>query len=781
MSQSSMTLIARSFDLMSALVRAADPASAVAKSTQDLIKWLARERIDELSFATCAKQARGLAYPNENGLVIRDSIEESDQGLKGLLKGAPLNLVISASLGRMMARDVDFCYLVSTVSVLTNYWDPEGTTDILCSMMLDSGENQHGVSLLYQAQRDPIKAVMSKIVESILINVVNTGHQVGPLPDELRSLHPHVILDREFAAIVMGIQRTREGVLLLSDYFIGDVTTWLFYHFDGLLEISIAGAIVLSKKLGPSSQVVRIVIHQLCDAAVCSNRTSIEASIATGDGTKKVFMKGLSPDDAPPEIPRPQSARRKPLYLEGPTADSIHGPFKDIGLNRSESNHICAVAKKMTSWLLDIALEYEDLRFAQPSFKATSDGSSGSLRVRDLLLRHPGLMQKQTGHIESSAPIFKRPLDDDQDDNDHLEPLSGSHDPLSKLSRILNCFPMVLDMLDAIQKRCTCSVCETNGSMDDSKAGCLRYLACEELLVLIAHAISDGLGAKDVSGLSNRQDMARAVVELFDSLLQHQQIAWNDWFRVFSCTASGIPFETLKTPKDMDHTPTHVNRGKSLIASQYGCYVAVVPWVDLQQAVRVKGCFGLELFEGNIKGLPEELAFLQSEQPSPITQSLSEIPDSTFSSEDNTRAEFSTAIFRVQSATYRLVTFVKTATHLRLIDPVQALSGLMRSQFPRCTHSSGSETSSRLQTYMFDDILACWADSIGHEAAVQATYILDDRIKFNVAVALSAMGSVIRDVSSCCLSCAEAQVKPKSNTPRRLIQTTALSHSRLLR
>ena len=104
---------ARAFDLCSALVNASQPTSAIVRSTQDLLKWLARERVDEYSFTKCAEKARCLAYPNANGVTIRNQIEEADKRLH-TVRGAPIGLLVSGSLGRLMARDADYCYIVST-------------------------------------------------------------------------------------------------------------------------------------------------------------------------------------------------------------------------------------------------------------------------------------------------------------------------------------------------------------------------------------------------------------------------------------------------------------------------------------------------------------------------------------------------------------------------------------------------------------------------------------------------------------------------------------------
>jgi hypothetical protein len=82
--------------------------------------------------------------------------------------------------------------------------------------------------------------------------------------------------------------------------------------------------------------------------------------------------------------------------------------------------------------------------------------------------------------------------------------------------------------------------------------------------------------------------------------------------------------------------------------------------------------------------------------------------------EDHTQAEISTAIFRLNPSNYRLMTFVRTAPHLRVRDPAQALHGLSNTIFTKCPHTTGVKThdsvaiQEELHVYRFDDILADW-------------------------------------------------------------------------
>ncbi|KAL2671609.1 hypothetical protein Neosp_014199 [[Neocosmospora] mangrovei] len=220
---SSLDLTARTFDLLGSLVKASEPTSVITQAAKDLIKWLARERIDEASFKKCAELARELAYPNQHGLIIRDSIEHANERLRGL--NAPISLITSGSLGRMMVHGQDYCYLVSTVASLASYYGNEHITDIICSLIIDRTDALPGIRQYkhYQIYRAPIAAVMSKIVDSIFLNVINAGHQPPHIPPQLSNLHPHALGHWELPALIRGVQEANSDVLIICGVLFADI------------------------------------------------------------------------------------------------------------------------------------------------------------------------------------------------------------------------------------------------------------------------------------------------------------------------------------------------------------------------------------------------------------------------------------------------------------------------------------------------------------------------------------------------------------------------------
>ena len=401
-----MELTARTIDLCSAIINASQPTSIIARSTHDLLKWIARERIDEISFTKCAEKARGLAYPNANGVIIRNQIEEADRRLNNLRR-APIGLVVSGSLGRLMARDIDFCYIVSTVTVLSPYYGSERLTDVLSSMMLDDGNHVDGVVFKYEVQREPIRAVVCKIIESVFINVVNAGQKLARLTSELKKYHPHILNRRTLAGIIMGIQERDADVLLKSQHFLADVVSWILYHFEGRVEVSVGTNIVYEVELGPRKRLIRIMFDGVCPYPEnCYEREgTIEVSYKIGDGNFATFLKGA--DDAGVEDSKPRSYERQAFYFEEWASEPILRPRRSPGLNKSDRNYALAVGKKLMKWLLNVPIEPGPSWSLGLTFKARLNEQEGKLKVRDIIKAYPSLLQMKTGVPESSAPVFK--------------------------------------------------------------------------------------------------------------------------------------------------------------------------------------------------------------------------------------------------------------------------------------------------------------------------------------------------------------------------------------
>lgn len=174
-----MGMTRSTFDLTRALLDTLEKGSSVSGAVSEVLQWLARERIEKAEYIYCVEQAAGITFPNEDGLQLRQKILNSERRLQ---KVAGLKLVMSGAVGRSLALDPAYCYMVSTVAAIMTHHDYEYTVDALCEMIADRGRREAGVNYSYSIHRIRLKPVLSKIVESIALNVVNAGHDLGGLP-----------------------------------------------------------------------------------------------------------------------------------------------------------------------------------------------------------------------------------------------------------------------------------------------------------------------------------------------------------------------------------------------------------------------------------------------------------------------------------------------------------------------------------------------------------------------------------------------------------------------
>lgn len=141
-------------------------------------KWLSRECIDGVEFdnalMVCSSEITQV-FPNECGKKIQSQMSRipTDKNIAGL------SITTDGSVGRMLALDVNYMYLVTTTLSLMAVHPPDYAIEALCFMALDKDLHQERVTHPYDFQRTRLKPVMSRIVNSIAYNVANSGHDLG--------------------------------------------------------------------------------------------------------------------------------------------------------------------------------------------------------------------------------------------------------------------------------------------------------------------------------------------------------------------------------------------------------------------------------------------------------------------------------------------------------------------------------------------------------------------------------------------------------------------------
>ena len=732
----------------------------VIKLAHYIISWLGRECINETDFRYCLERSCGIAYPNEHGLTIRQSILHNENRL---VKVGGLHLITAGAIGRWMAFSQDHAYMVTTVAVTSKYQGTDYAANLLLHLVLGNKYGfEHGSTVKfvnsYSVDRARLKGVIVKIVESISLNVVNPGHTLGDLPEELRSVCVHFIAPNTFARICSIILGTEDDMMLLCDRFPGALLLWFMTHFEGSIEVSVVGKTRYRGSSLYSKRRLVMVVGDTCWRGCQREDRKIDVL---------VFLNGkwnhlLTQSDSHREKVSPTC--RQPLY----TTKSIDKSAQLTILNREELYQTKILAQRAVLWMVDIDLVPNGTGFR--TVFPSSNPTNVTTTIRNILYRWPSILHDVSGKSSGSlAPLtFVRPAA-----RHALDPTYG----LQSLSLFCESFPGLSEVLKTISERCECQTCRKDSETDDFadyKEGCLCVTAMNHFSLLLGHAIADGLGVGDASGLLNISDYIQDVQDLLEDLIRGK-VLWNSWFNIAASTALGY------SPKGV---PVSDHRNRSLVAVQYGSQVVAARWLDLTQAVRTRMCFGVEVAEGQIPRTIGQLTFLESMERitgcsdrengiiSPSKDILDEWSQSV-SEKDQSSATLEHAVTGLQAPrTMSLATIICTGSSKRIVDPGKTLEAINKSILiePRkhqCHHPEGISSKDHLslakedkkwQICSFDHLLVefNWGD--GATSRRIFTNTLDSDLKVNVALSLLGRGCVLRETSTCFL-CALKQLQ----------------------
>jgi hypothetical protein len=239
---------------------------AVSGLVGEVMKLLARERIEEADFTHCLNKTRALLYPNNKGLEIQNSLRVSDEKLRRNPFVAGLSLLGAGNIGRWMAQNPEYCYLATTVATLLIHHDMSYAASAICDMILvDEKQVADGTVVQgYALQKSQLLPVMAKIVESITLNVVNCGHDIESLPPQLSDISGHTCDARAFGTVTMTLATGSNNLIIRCRRFLVDVFVWTLAHVEGIVELSIVGQIIYRKETGISQRSLLFLVDEGC-------------------------------------------------------------------------------------------------------------------------------------------------------------------------------------------------------------------------------------------------------------------------------------------------------------------------------------------------------------------------------------------------------------------------------------------------------------------------------------------------------------------------------------
>jgi hypothetical protein len=128
---------------------------------------------------------------------------------------------------------------------------------------------------------------------------------------------------------------------------------------------------------------------------------------------------------------------------------------------------------------------------------------------------------------------------------------SIQEDPgLEDLEKVLLYFPILEDLLNKLHKDCRCDGCRNFPYIRESKLknGCLKRIALEEVLYLVAHGIADGFCVNDVSAVSDTTPIIAGMKVILLELCEERKIRWDSWFMLAASVYLGCPFKRSPHP-----------------------------------------------------------------------------------------------------------------------------------------------------------------------------------------------------------------------------------------
>ncbi|KAF2268572.1 hypothetical protein CC78DRAFT_565446 [Lojkania enalia] len=786
-----MEVAAKVVDLTRALLDTVNSESGAQEIVRLVQDWLTREGVDRKEYEYCLSSIGGLAYPNERGLSIRSNIQSADQKMSTI---SGLKLRISAAIGRWMAFDDNYVYIVTTVATLMAFHGIEDTTEALCNMALDEGGHQNETRMRYSIHRTRLTPVLRKFVESVALHVVNAGSTLKILPPEIQKfyVHKHPLDPSMFSALTMAIQRSDGEMLITCTNFPHDLVSWVLSHFHGYLEISVSGLIVFEEALGRVPKKLLILVKKSCEdesvgSCVISGQDIVEMTTRVGGSFQTLFS-----DAACHTVARP--ADRQKLYS---TSMLYHCQHRI--LTQQETAEVHLAAQCMLKWLMD--LEVRPHRHSV-GFAAWQNGEEEHRRykrvkIQDLMARYPSFIFENCGQKNSSIIVYRIPDDCSvalqrqakvEVDVWQGIPYHRAHEDLSQRSwkDIIGCFPIAMSAIQWTKRRCACSSCKREEPLGSGKVGCLREAALDELLLLLSHGIVDSFGLDDTSGLADIESEREALRIIFAELVFQGVVLWNTWFALAALAFLGGKWSTLHS---------QIGEGWTIFAAiQYGSLVIAAPWLDLTNPINERIFFGASISQGQLCGTSGEHAVVQTER----VMEMAEVAGSETFSGGGSRNEtvasddamLDTAIIGAADIPFRLLTMVRSASYRRIIDPSDALMAVHRAHFPTCSHRKETDekiSRAHYREFTFNHIVGEWSkDHISTDQPANSdrskkrniTVLLDTNLKYNVALSLAFDGSTVQG-EQCCTQCALA-FSTTDILPSTIIRTTTRVSTRLI-
>jgi len=762
---SSSDVAIKSMDLARSITDILGKGGVVSGLVGDVMKWLAREGINEEDFTYCLNETRALLYPNSKGLEIQSSLRKSDDKLRRNPYVAGLSLLGAGNIGRWMAQSPEYCYLATTVATLLLHHDMRYAASALCGMVLLEDKQVGDCTKVesYAIRKARLLPVIWKTVESIMLNVVNCGHDLGGLPPQLHDICGHTCDARAFATVTMAMSKTSSDLIIRCKKFLVDVFVWVLAHIEGNLELSVAGQIVYRENIADSRRSLLFLVDEDCycnqqspSAPREHNRDAITVSTSIESSLQNILEWSGQLESACGKRP---FTRAKLYDLDTPTGYSMGG------LLPAEKRGILQASQSIVLWVLKQSAHYCSIGRSNKSIVPESSG----MLIGDLFSRWPRICNESFDGARVPATV------------------SPSPKTPSFPSEVLFWFLESRTVLEACISRCLCRSCSSHDTSHPTPFGCLNAMANSEILRLIAHSIADGFGTDDTSGFGFDGRTEDTTSWLLADLLDEYIVPWRKWFELAASVYLGCPIiSDAATP--------------GIVAAQFGSLVVAAPWIDIRSEVQVRASFGVESAQARLRGVDTDWVVLCTESTAgssfgDLDLSAAKLPTHDYGEQDDSELSLQSSIHPSGSNSavlgyniFMLVTIAKVGKHTRIVDPTSIPGAIVLSHIPRCSHTNSPKSaivpSPPHRIWSFEEAVGFWEDTNfddGSSSWSYSTTILDSHAKYNTLMALSPQSCIVK-TADCCFACAQKELDRQfTDSKSRRILSIAISEKRLTR
>ncbi|KAI9662903.1 MAG: hypothetical protein M1821_007950 [Bathelium mastoideum] len=541
----------RVLDLTTAALNISNSSNPLVNGALELGQWLGRERLNRYELAEFLSKAKGLAFPNEIGQQFCEKVKES-----GLQNPLPhIFLSQSGSLGRMMVQDPWLCWIVSSSALLCQFHDSSTSiSDVICIFITRckaaKEDFRYEFDILQRPDMAQIRFVTDKIVSSVWLNVVNAGHGTITLPQELKAICPrgHVLPSPVLGLVMHQLHQGGPCMILQSRHFLANIALWLLLHHHGRLVVVVSGRIIFDQDHGHSDKEIELRVAQYCpEEGPCIEKDTTHRCQVLEDvgGEEKHFQSGTYEG---PSQPYQAPGVRQALY----DIPKLY-PSSSRASKSSIQLLVKCTAQRVMQWLLQVPL-FTPAAFSTFGFQVsgTHEVENQKLVISDALSRIPGIVNFKGADVKLSSVVYAS-VQDDHDDGDismcssamslkKFEPDLGED---RKIEEVLPCFPILQDFLQEVKASCLCPRCQSKDETIKTllQPGCLRRVAFNDVMLLMAHGIADGFGCDDVSAVREVDSIIESIVALLHDFCMGKRVAWDTWFSTAACVYLGCPFK----------------------------------------------------------------------------------------------------------------------------------------------------------------------------------------------------------------------------------------------